>query len=105
MRTPVWAKGFERLLRMGQTGPLRPFEVSDGAKDLTTECGCGFCCLNGEPVTCGLGRPVCEIDGSIGHLLWAVPSTGGNCPYLGSFGGEATCSCPTRNEIYRLYGK
>lgn len=75
------------------------FEVSDETRQRTDRCWRGFACLSGEEDF------ICEVEESVGDVVFVNRSTSTYCPYDVTFGYSHMCSCPVRREIYERYGE
>jgi len=76
------------------------FEVPQEIRECTSECRREFSCLAGRR------RDRCKVKFCVDDRLFFVKLTGSrDCPYVRGFGGEQLCTCPTRKEIHRRYGK
>ncbi len=74
------------------------FKISKEIID-KTKCESGFICLTGQ------GCPRCKVEFTAGTSCIMVEPKD-DCHYAKSFGvASFICICPTRNEIYRKYGK
>ncbi len=76
------------------------FEI-DKAILARTKCGSNFICLTGRQC------PGCEVLGAgKGDFIFIKPKKDTlKCHYMTTYDDAYICQCPTRNEIYRKYGK
>jgi len=74
-------------------------EVSEETIKKTSGCKKNFACLNGNR------ECFCAVEGTSGYnVLFVNPESNRDCDYCTPFGKSFLCHCPTRNEIYNLYG-
>ena len=74
------------------------FDVSDEAKQVTTECKHGFSCLEGNR------ECLCDVENCAGtEVLFVKYLNKGHCIYEQSFGYSCMCTCPVRKELYKKH--
>ena len=65
----------------------------------TKRCEKGFSCLK------DLCEGLCRVESCVNGRVHFIRSMNKNyCSYRGDFGGSAICYCPTRKELYNMYG-
>lgn len=63
-------------------------------------------CIDDYSCLSGNGKCLCQIDYVVeDELFFVKPERKKICNYMISFGFSYYCSCPARQEIYRLYKK
>ena len=78
------------------------FKISKAILDKTTKCQSNFSCLTGENL-CG-GKKMCKAKDLIDTIIVVDYTSKEGCPYAVYLDDPSPfCTCPTRNEIYRLY--
>jgi hypothetical protein len=66
----------------------------------TIKCKRNFSCLTGSK------ECLCEVEDSFNDkVIFIRPENNNLCDYKMSFGYSYICTCPTRKEIYNIYGK
>lgn len=74
------------------------YDVSDEAKQASTECKHGFSCLEGNQ------KAPCEMEECVDRTIHFVRYLNeGVCPYQQAFGNGWACTCPVRKELYNRY--
>ena len=63
-----------------------------------THCANDFSCLAGKK------ECLCEVESTVGKVIFIKSQFHIACKYCLSYGGSFICTCPTRNEIYNKYG-
>jgi hypothetical protein len=76
------------------------YDISEDTRAKTKKCHCDFACLAGGECL------KCVVEDSIPNDgCFIKPVKTDKCNYLLSYGNSWLCTCPTRSEIYRRYGK
>ena len=81
------------------------FQVSNDAKNKTTQCPSDFHCLSdNEKPMCDVEKPMCFSEYvSEGYGLFVKPLGDHECPYQMPYKTGFLCTCPTRREIFLNY--
>ncbi|PJC58491.1 MAG: hypothetical protein CO023_05245 [Flavobacteriales bacterium CG_4_9_14_0_2_um_filter_35_242] len=81
-------------------------KIDDDILKKTTLCQKNFECLcSKETNSTNEKNCIKKADCFVTEDLFVVECTESACPYFLNYGGYCICSCPTRIEIYKKYGR